>query len=162
MSILAAYPNRERMFMAPRRVPLPRDIIPFILENLEGFDVELEDGERIIITPRDDATVRPSSRNHLRATLLNRMPVTAAAPRTAPPRPKFIYRPSHESYTPEQARVFGMSKPRLRIYALIHAAGEAGIGYAELREKSNLPHGSVQQILNWLRKQQLITGTPEA
>lgn len=155
------------MFMA-KRVPLPSAIIPFILANLEGFEVSLEDGERIIITPRVNAPINPASVAPLATTLLSDRAVSPATERTSPPpsprlalRPKFIYRAKDARYTPAQAKVFGLSKPRLLVYSVVHAAGAEGVGYGLIREKTKLAHGSVMQILHWLRKQKLITGAPE-
>lgn len=156
--------------MSVKKLPLPTAIIPFILQNLQGFEVSLEDGERIVIVPRANAQVVPGSRPHLAAALnlpVDRPNGRAKADQVQPPptrvtqRPKFIYRAKNAKYAPDQARAFGLSKPRLLIYTLVHQAGATGIGYAGLREKSKLPHGSVMQILHWLRKQRLITGTPE-
>lgn len=150
--------------MSVKRVPLPTAIIPFILDNLEGFDIALEDGERIVITAKAGVQVRPSSRPLL-ASLLSS--ADGEGHRAAPSsprivmRPKFIYKAKDERYTPEQAKVFGLSKPRLQVYSIVHTAGDEGVGYSTIREKSKLPHGSVMQILHWLRKQRLITGAPE-
>lgn len=149
--------------MVKNSVPLPREIIPFILENLEGFDVQLEEGERIVITPKADAEVRPSSRTHLLSALEHTS--EAAGGYKAPPRvvvrPKFIYHAKDRRKSPEEARAFGLSKPRLLVYTIVYNGGEEGVGYQAVRTKSKLPHGSVMQILHWLRKQGLITGAPE-
>lgn len=155
----------ERIGMARSRVPLPKAIIPFILANLDGFDISIEDGDRIVITPKADAVVAPQSHKTLRA-FFDRAGGAQAGRSVAPPsprivqRPKFTYKVEKADYTPKQAKAFGMSKPRLKVYEIIHAAEEKGVGYKTIRQKSELPHGSVQQILHWLRKQKLISGTP--
>lgn len=157
----------EEHYMARKTAPLPPDIIPFILANLEGFDIVLEDSERIVITPKDGAEVAPASRSLLTHALTQRehdgdgegRGLHRPTPLVA--RPKFIYRAADKRYTPEQAKRFGLSPQRLKVYELIYTAGTKGIGYKDVRAKSNLPHGSVQQVLHWLRAQKLITGEPE-
>lgn len=131
--------------------------VKFILENIDGFDMTLEGEDRIVITPKPDARVHPASWKHFEAAISPSRKSTISVPL----RPKFIYTVNNRDYTPEQAKAFGMSKPRLRVYELIYTAGAEGIGYKAIREKSGLPHGSVMQILHWLRKQKLITGEPE-
>ena len=143
-----------------KRTALPPAIIPFILENLDGFDIALEDDDRIVITPKQGAMVNPNSRAQLASLILENGETRAARP--IPLRPKFSYRPFNKNYTPQQAKAFGMSKPRLRVYEVIYAAGADGARYKEIRAKTQIPHGSVQQILNWLRKQKLIIGVPES
>jgi hypothetical protein len=141
------------------RTPLPPAIIPFILANLDAFDVSLENGERIIITPKDGAVVAPGS------------PVSVslppaydrARPFLAPKpilRPKFIYRVKDRKLTPEQAKKFGFSAPRLAVYQAIWDAPK-GITSKELMARTGLVHGAVQQILHWLRKQNMVKGEPE-
>jgi hypothetical protein len=150
-----------RSIMPPKKVvPLPAAIIPFILANVEGFDVVLEDSERIIITPKTDAQINPSSVNQLAEAIASSSRAPAPAPRAIVMRPKFTYKVKDRRYTPEQAKVFGLSKPRLLVYTIIHEH-EKGVGYATIRETSKLVHGSVMQILHWLKKQNLITGEPQ-
>ena len=161
MALIPTY-RAEEPVMARKTAPLPSAIIPFILANLEGFDVVLEDSERIVITPKDGAEVEPHSRTHLVQALTrtaNGDGHTAAPVMVA--RPKFIYRAVDKRYTPEQAKRFGLSPQRLKVYELIYTAGAKGIGYKDVRAKSGLAHGSVQQVLHWLRAQKLITGEPE-
>lgn len=155
--------------MTQNRVPLPSAIIPFLLGNLEGFDVWLEEGERIVLTAKAGVEVNPASRAHLTSLLSDRpsgsvvKPVVAAPPLRPTPtqRPKFTYKAKDQRYTPAQAKRFGLSKPRLLVYEIIHAAGDEGTTYAAIKDQSKLIHGSVMQVLHWLRKQKLITGAPE-
>jgi hypothetical protein len=156
-------PERVRLeeVLSARSIPLPRDIIPFILENLEGFDATIENGEWIKIMPRGDTFITPQSRSRL-SHLAHQAAHQAAHPTAVPVlRPKFSYTIANRDYTPDQAEAFGMSKPRLKVYKTIYEAGGDGAGYKVIRSKSGLPHGSVQQILHWLRKQKLIHGEPE-
>lgn len=150
-----------RESLMKKSTPLPTDIIPFILENLSGFDVMLEDGERIVITPKAGATIAPHSRKHL---------VRAVAPQAArgpvPPmpkpilKPKFLYRVNDRQRTPAQAKLFGFSEQRLSVYNAIYNSPH-GIHSKDLMDVTGLTHGTVQQILNWLRKQNMISGEPE-
>lgn len=151
--------------MSQKFVPLPPAIIPFILDNLEGFDAVLEDGERIVITPKPNAEMRPASAKHLAVVIEEMHHVQHdGQPRKnrVVMRPKFNYKVTNPKHTPEEAKRFGLSKPRLAVYEIIHKAAGEGVGYADIREKSKLPHGSVMQILHWLRKQKLVIGTPES
>ncbi len=135
-----------------KSIPLSREILSYILKNVDEFDALLDEEERIILTAKEGAHI----------TLPTRVPVTGQSVRTmAPLRPKFIYSVKRREYGPEQAKAFGMSKPRLRVYEIVYAAGTAGVGYKAVRDQSGLQHGSVMQILHWLRKQDLIIGIPE-
>lgn len=155
--------------MSQNRVPLPSAIIPFLLGNLEGFDVWLEEGERIVLTAKAGVEVNPASRAHL-DTLLNErqkgsneaavVPIAPSPTFRPSQRPKFIYKVKDQRYTPAQAKRFGLSKPRLLVYEIIHASGNEGTSYAAIKGQSKLIHGSVMQVLHWLRKQKLITGVP--
>ena len=155
----------ETPMMVRRVTPLPPALIPFFLDNRDGFDIWLdEDAAEIVIRPKEGAEVSAASRKRLQSLLpqQERPTVVPGHPRTAPIlRPKFTYTATDMGYTPEQAKRFGLSAPRLLIYGLIHAAGTEGVGYKVLREKSKLPHGSVMQVLHWLRKQKLIVGEPD-
>lgn len=153
--------------MTKKIVPLPAAIIPFLLASIEGFDIMLEDGERIVLVPKPTAEITPAAREQLTALITKagngsavELTPTIVPPRATAtaPRLRFIYKVKDKRYTPEQAKAFGLSKPRLLIYTLVYAAGDAGTGYASIREKSKLAHGTVMQILHWLRKQNLIIG----
>jgi hypothetical protein len=141
--------------MSRKATPLPRAIIPFLLENMDGFDVVLEDDERIVITPKEGATINPASRRQLANALL-------AKDRTRPASncPRFIYRVSDPKCTPEMAKRSGMTPPRHAVYTAIYNA-ESGIDHKAIREKTKLTHGAVAQILHWLRKQNLIIAKNE-
>lgn len=138
-----------------KNVLLPAGVVKFILENLEGFDLVLEDDTRIVLTPKVGAEISSASVETLAGM------VEDVQARRINTRPRFIYKVRNASYTPKEAKAFNLSKPRLAVYTVIHAAGEKGIGYAGIKEKTKFPHGSVMQILNWLKRQRLITGKPE-
>ena len=156
-----------RSSMPPKKsTPLPAAIIPFILQNLDGFNVTLEDGERIVITPKVGAQVSPQSRGALADALLHQSEEPVAQHpvgpgRTTAPilRPKFIYRVLDKKLNPEQAKRFGFSEQRYTVYRTIFES--KGIQAKDIMEKTGLPHGTVQQILHWLRNRKLITGEPE-
>ncbi len=140
-----------------KSIPLPKEMIPFILKNIERFDAALEEGA-IVITPKDGLQVSKVARDTMRS--MTRVDGHSART-TALLRPKFIYSVKNKAYTPQTAQDFNMSKPRLRVYELVYGAGDKGIGYKLIRDKSGLQHGSVMQVLHWLRKQNLIVGKPE-
>ena len=134
------------------RKPLPKEIIPFILANLDGFDAYMY-GERIIIEPKAGAVIRNP-------------PEGVVIPPTVPPkpilRPKFFYRVVDRALTPELARRMGFSEQRLLVYSTIcQAKDPRGIQAKDVMDLTGLPHGTVQQILHWLRKQKLVNGEPE-
>lgn len=45
----------------------------------------------------------------------------------------------------------GLSPTRERVLRVIHESGHAGVIAREIKRRAKLPHGSVQQTLNWLR-----------
>ena len=133
------------------RKPLPKEIIPFILANLDGFDAYMY-GERIIIEPRAGAVIRNP-------------PEGVVVPPVPKPilRPKFFYRVVDRALTPELAKRMGFSEQRLLVYTVVYTTKDVrGIQSKEVMDQTGLPHGTVQQILHWLRKQKLVSGEPEA
>ena len=132
------------------RKPLPKEIIPFILANLDGFDAYMY-GERIIIEPRAGAVIRN--------------PPEGVALPPAPKailRPKFFYRVVDRALTPELAKRMGFSEQRLLVYTVVYTTKDPrGVQSKEVMDQTGLPHGTVQQILHWLRKQKLVSGEPE-
>jgi hypothetical protein len=75
-------------------------------------------------------------------------------------RPRFIYKVTNRKLTPEQAQLFGFSPQRLLVFRTIFDAPK-GLQAKDVMEKTGLPHGTVQQILHWLRKRKLVIGEPE-
>lgn len=131
-----------------KRVPLPTAIIPFILAHLDAFDAVLEDEDRIVITPKDGAVVTGTP------------PTTPAPPRSIL-RPKHRYRIVDRHRTPTEAKRYGFSEPRLKVYQAIWDA-PGGILAKDIMDKTGIAHGSVQQILHWLKSRKFISGEPEA
>ena len=162
---LRAETVRSEMDTKKKVTPLPPAIIPFILQNLDGFDIVLEDSERIVITPKAGATINPQSAAKYAAALLVDAPPARPQPvseaRKVQPilRPKFIYKVADRKLTPEQARRFGFSEQRLNVFRVIFES--KGVQSKDIMDKTGLPHGTVQQILHWLRNRKLITGEPE-
>lgn len=149
---------------------LPAAIIPFILANIDGFDITLEGSERIVLTPKKGATINPETAGQLATAVLQgsvapradgRVPaVKVSAPPRSILRPKFIYRVADKKLTPDTAKKYGWTPPRVAVYKVIFEHPK-GVQSKTVMEKTGLQHGSVQQILNWLRKQELIVGEPE-
>jgi hypothetical protein len=149
------------MVAKKRLTPLPPAIIPFILQHLEGFDIMLEGDERIIITPKADATMDPGSMAKFASTLLeHKARILPGKPTASILRPRFIYKVADRKLTPEQAQRFGFSSQRHQVYKAVFDAPK-GVQAKNVMEATGLPHGTVQQVLHWLRKRKLITGEPE-
>ncbi len=132
-------------------VTLPESFIPFILEHIDEFEARVE-GESIVLALKPDAHGNGKGRL---ATMVSAAPA-ALAPQV---RPKFVYTVIDRKLTPEQAGRYGFSEQRLKVYSAIYAEKE-GIQSKELLTKTELPHGTVQQILHWLRDHKLISGEP--
>jgi hypothetical protein len=150
--------------------PLPAAIIPFLLKNLDGFDIALEDSDRIVLTPKDGAGINPESRAYLAAAILqgdgHQTPQKSAQVHHAQPakvksilRPKLIYRVADKKLTPEQAERFGFTPQRLSVFKVIHES--KAVQAKDIMEKTGLPHGTVQQVLHWLRDRKIVTAEPE-
>lgn len=154
---------RSQMDTKKKVTPLPAAIVPFLLKNLDGFDIMLEDSDRIVLTPKSGAAINPESRAVLAAALLEpQQPgpqaVKPSAKVTSILRPKFIYKVVDKKMTPELVTRFG-SEQRSSVYRVIFES--KGVQSKDIMDKTGLPHGTVQQILHWLRNRKLITGEPE-
>jgi DNA-binding transcriptional ArsR family regulator len=49
-----------------------------------------------------------------------------------------------------------LSETRRKVLRTVHQAGERGLLARQIGKRAKLPHGSVQQTLNWLRSQKLV------
>lgn len=56
----------------------------------------------------------------------------------------------------------GLSPTRAKVLKTIHAKGKAGILARQIRKEAKLPHGSVQQNLNWLRAHKFVSAEENA
>jgi hypothetical protein len=129
---------------------LPEAFIPFIIEHLDMFEARIE-GETIVIGIKDGGQLPPLPANgHKRTT-----------PSVPPPRPKFIYSIEDRKLDPATAKRYGFSEQRLKVYQAIYDSPK-GIQAADVLTKTGLPHGTVQQILHWLRTRKLVKGMPES
>jgi hypothetical protein len=60
-----------------------------------------------------------------------------------------VYRSTlHHKANPEK---LPLSETRLKVLKVIHKAGKKPLRAKDIMKKTNLPHGSIQQTLNWLR-----------
>lgn len=132
---------------------LPTSFIPVILNNLHLFEARVE-GNSIIISVKEDGSVQvPQERRVAK--------VSPTFPTLQPPRAvRFMYRVVDKKITPESAARYGFSEQRLKVYRAIHSAGVTGVQSKDILTKTGLPHGTVQQILHWLRERQLVLGAP--
>jgi hypothetical protein len=55
-----------------------------------------------------------------------------------------------------------LSAVREKVLIAIQASGKRGVIARDLRRQTRLPHGSVQQTLNWLREHKLVEAKEEA
>lgn len=65
------------------------------------------------------------------------------------------YAVADKRLTPARAETFGMSKTRLKVYRVIYKH-KTGLLARDLMKQTGLPHGSIQQTLNWLRGHKLV------
>lgn len=76
-----------------------------------------------------------------------------AAPRTSPfagmAQPRFRYTSALHHRT--NIAKLDLSPTRTKVLQTIHESGKAGLLARDIIRKAGLPHGSVQQTLNWLR-----------
>lgn len=54
------------------------------------------------------------------------------------------------------------SEHRQKVLQAIHTAGKVGMLARDIIEKADLPHGSVQQALSWLRKHEFVDAREDA
>lgn len=78
--------------------------------------------------------------------------VKAASPSGKPKR-RLAYRARYFLAVPAgtQLALLTNSEPRLKILRAVRSAGEAGLASREIREKTGLSHGVVQDALSWMR-----------
>lgn len=55
-----------------------------------------------------------------------------------------------------------LSPTRLKALKAVHEAGKAGLRAKDIMKRAKLPHGSVQQTMNWLRAHQLVEAREDA
>lgn len=55
-----------------------------------------------------------------------------------------------------------LSPTRLKVLRTIHKTGKSGLVAKQIMTKARLPHGSVQQTLNWLRAHDLVRAQEDA
>lgn len=140
-------------------VQLPEAFLPVLAGNADQFIVRME-GEQIILTPKKPgAKVGPYKGPDRRGKLSKKETRDKAAQILtvqATVRPKFCYHAKDKRMTPDTAGRYGLSPTRLRVYRAIYGA-KKGLLAKDIMTKLKMPHGSVQQTLNWLRNQRLVS-----
>lgn len=138
-------------------VVLPASFQSMLAGDPSNFIVRME-GERVILEPKGakpyngpdrrkgNGAAKPSKKE-----TANR----AAAILTEAVRPKFRYSAKDKRMTPESAAKYGLSPTRLKVYKTIYGA-KTGLLAKDIMAKCKLPHGSVQQTLNWLRNHRFV------
>lgn len=130
-------------------IRLPQSFVPFILQHLDMFEAHIV-GESIVISMTGDSAAISAAK----PPALTIIPAPTPAP---PPHPIFIYRIVDRKLTPEQAARYGFSEQRLKVYRSVYEAGASGVQSKELLTRTGLPHGTVQQILRWLRDRKMVS-----
>jgi MarR family protein len=62
----------------------------------------------------------------------------------------------HSAVTGATPDTLPISPTRMKVLKAIHRAGKKGVRARDIMDRTKLPHGSVQQTLNWLRAQNLV------
>lgn len=103
-------------------------------------------------TPRPERRQVSTKRTHASAremAVLLRPRAQAPAPPPMTPRPRFRY------YAVDRRKNPILSESRRKVYALAVKAGKNGIIEQDARKK-NIPHGTFQQTMHWLRNAGLV------
>lgn len=67
---------------------------------------------------------------------------------------------AHDMAVAEPVKKLGLSPVRTKVLAAIHENTRTGLLAKDIMKKAKLPHGSVQQTLNWLRNHKVNGRTP--
>lgn len=146
---------------ANQSVVLPEAFLPVLAGNADKFIVRME-GERIIFEPKvEGAKIGAYAGPDRRAGKLSKKETRDKAAKIltaqATVRPKFCYHAKDKRMTPENAAKYGLSTTRLKVYKAIYSGSKKGLLAKDIMKRCNLPHGSVQQTLNWLRNHRLVS-----
>lgn len=140
-------------------VQLPEAFLPVLAGNADQFIVRME-GEQIILTPKKPGAKIGLYKGPDRRGKLSKKETRDKAAHIltaqATVRPKFCYHAKDKRMTPDTAGRYGLSPTRLRVYRAIYGA-KKGLLAKDIMTKLKMPHGSVQQTLNWLRNQRLVS-----
>lgn len=131
---------------APQDTLLPQSFITFIIEHLDLFQARVV-GDSIVVD------MKPAAEGQRRPTLTS----VPAPPRII----QYRYKAAEQTLTPELAKRYGFSDQRLKVYTAIYNA-PLGIVSKEILTQTGLPHGTVSQILNWLREREMVVAEPLA
>lgn len=129
------------------RIEIPKAFVPFV-GQAGNYKVSITKEGDIILSPKE-----PTTNGHG-----SRMPLATAhttQARTNIERARLRYTVADKRLTPKRAEVFGMSKTRLKVYKALYSH-KKGLLARDVMEQAKLPHGSVQQTLNWLRSHKLV------
>lgn len=142
-------------------IQLPEAFMPMLAGNPDGFIARME-GQKLIFEPKPKANHGSGNREKPHTTVQarnGRKGAAGAESQTAPAgRPSFLYTVKDRRLSLEQAKRYGLSPTRLKVLQAVYKA-KRGLQAREIMTKCNLPHGSVQQTLHWLRSHQMIDHT---
>lgn len=129
-------------------VQIPDAFLPF-LGSSDSFIAKME-GRKLILEPR----VIPGAAKRAQTP----GPVKPVQPVE---REQYRYSARDRRMTPEQAEKYGMSATRLKVFRAIYKS-KSGLLARDIMKQCKLPHGSVQQTLNWLRNHRFVTHSVES
>lgn len=125
-------------------VELPASFVPFVGQK-SPYRVLVQKNGTILLQPKRGNRVPQLATVH------------AAEARANIDRARLKYAVADRRLTPERAKTYGMSDTRLKVYRTLYGAKQ-GLLARDLMAKTKLPHGSIQQTLNWLRGHKLVNG----
>lgn len=131
-------------------VELPQAFVPF-LGQVDGYRVTVMPTGEIVLTP--PTAVKVGQNGHGRVPQLATQHAQDARQRVDRARLKYLV--ADKRLTPQRAETFGMSRTRLKVYKVIYKH-KTGLLARDLMKQTGLPHGSIQQTLNWLRGHKLV------
>lgn len=147
--------KRSQVVTLPTEVPA--SFLPFIAAS-GAFKVSQENG-RIILEPKTGPLPAHNGNGKTARTTQAKALAAPVENKAALDRARMFYRPADKRLTPEKAKAYGMSATRLKVYRTVYMHANKGQVLArDVMTKTKLPHGSVQQTLNWLRSQRLVKG----
>lgn len=130
---------------------MPQAFVPFI-GHPGDYQVTVNKDGSVLMVPQKAQGKQPHNGNG------NGLQTAHAADaRQKIDKARLRYAVADKRLTPARAKTFGMSTTRLKVYKSIYKC-KTGCLARDLMVQTKLPHGSIQQTLNWLRNQKLVVG----
>ncbi len=138
----------NRMSKQTLPVEMPAAFLPLLAKS-GAFKVS-QQGDRIILEP-----VQSNGNGHKAVKMV---PKPAQDAPGTQEKAHLKYYPADRRVKPESLEKFGMSPTRLKVYKVIYRNAKRGLLARDIMTKTELPHGSVQQTLHWLREHKMVKG----